>query len=203
MMAVLMIRILVELGSCIRFSRLDLTASAQAASTAFFRFYRFRPVIHGWFTIALVALYTTGFYMLTPEFSLYFSLPMMILIDASYLVGAAQSHAQSGPQIPDDVETRAVDIWSEGTRMAATVFTLADTEAGATVVGNLRGAPITSRPKNYVPIEEIAGAEGVPTDQRVGTRLVQRAPEIIRRLPELCDPRPVLPITNRHNAYLL
>ncbi|MBC55256.1 MAG: hypothetical protein CMQ34_15620 [Gammaproteobacteria bacterium] len=45
-----------------------------------------------------------------------------------FTFAATFGHAQSGPQIPEDVEARAVDIWSEGTRMAATVFTPADAD---------------------------------------------------------------------------
>jgi hypothetical protein len=46
-------------------------------------------MIHGPVTISILLLYTIGFYMLTPEFSRYFSLPVMILIDVSYIAGAA------------------------------------------------------------------------------------------------------------------
>ncbi len=84
----LLLRILIEGYSLIRSSRVDLSADAQQATHEALTFLRFRKTIHGWVTVAIVLLYSLGFYLLTPEFNQYFSLPWMILIDGSYLVGA-------------------------------------------------------------------------------------------------------------------
>ena len=46
---------------------------------------------------------------------------VLVLLSSSAL---AQQDGPRNFRIPDDVATRAVDIWSEGTRMSGTVFTL-------------------------------------------------------------------------------
>lgn len=84
----LAVRILIECFSIYLSTRINLTESVQQTNTSFLRFYRFRKKVHGPVTISIVILYTIGFYLLTPEFSLYFSRPMMLLIDGSYIVGA-------------------------------------------------------------------------------------------------------------------
>ena len=84
----LLVRIAVELHSVARSARIDLGANAVRATDDALSFYQFRKRIHGPITITIVLLYSLGFYMLTPEFSHYFSLPWMILIDGSYLIGA-------------------------------------------------------------------------------------------------------------------
>ena len=84
----LLVRIVIELYSVARSARIDLGANAVQATDDALSFYRFRKKIHGPITIAIVLLYSLGFYLLTPEFSDYFSLPWMVLIDGSYLVGA-------------------------------------------------------------------------------------------------------------------
>ena len=85
----LLLRIVIELYSLVRSTRIDLSANARQATDDALAFLRFRKTVHGWVTITIVLLYSLGFYLLTPEFSQYFSLPWMILIDGSYLVGAA------------------------------------------------------------------------------------------------------------------
>lgn len=84
----LLIRIGVELHSVARSARINLGVNAVQATDDALSFYRFRKRIHGPITITIVLLYSLGFYLLTPEFSRYFSLFWMILIDGSYLVGA-------------------------------------------------------------------------------------------------------------------
>jgi hypothetical protein len=88
MMGSLAVRILIEVYSLFISRSVDLTKSSKMTNDAFFRLYKFRLWVHGPTTIVILVLYTMGFYMLTPEFSLYFSLPMLILIDSSYIVGA-------------------------------------------------------------------------------------------------------------------
>lgn len=84
----LMIRIMIEIYSLIISQRLDLTESALKNSDATIAFYKFRNQIHGPAMITILIFYTIGFYMLTPEFSVYLSFNMMIFIHLSYLVGA-------------------------------------------------------------------------------------------------------------------
>jgi hypothetical protein len=88
MLGGLLVRILIEVYSFYLSSTLDLSEAALKSTTKILRFYQFRKRLHSPVTLTIVTLYTLGFYMLTPEFSRHFSLPMMILIDASYIVGA-------------------------------------------------------------------------------------------------------------------
>ncbi len=84
----LTIRIVLEIYSLYRSKQLDLTESALKSSDATIQFYKFRKQIHGSALITILVLYTIGFYMLTPEFSLYMSFNMLLFVDLSYLVGA-------------------------------------------------------------------------------------------------------------------
>lgn len=88
MVGSLILRIAIELYSIYLSSKINMIDSAATNSNSSLRFYQFRKKIHGSVMAIIITAYTIGFYMLTPEFSLYFSLPMMILIDVSYLVGA-------------------------------------------------------------------------------------------------------------------
>jgi len=88
MMGSLALRILIEGLSIYMSAKVDLSQSSVDTNNAFLGFYKFRKTIHGPVTVTILILYTVGFYMLTPEFSLFFSTPMMILIDLSYVVGA-------------------------------------------------------------------------------------------------------------------
>lgn len=88
MMGGLALRILIECYSIYLSAKIDLSQPSVKANDAFSKFYQFRKKIHGPVTITILVLYTIGFYMLTPEFSLYFSLPVLVLIDLSYVVAA-------------------------------------------------------------------------------------------------------------------
>lgn len=85
----LIVRILVELHSIWLYSKIDFVDSAKENTASFETFHKFRKKIHGTFTGVILVLYTIGFYLLTPEFSLYFDTTEMILLDLSYLPGAA------------------------------------------------------------------------------------------------------------------
>ena len=82
------VRILIELFSIYLSTKIDLSAAAMKTNHDWLKFYQFRKRIHGPVTLIIIVLYTIGFYMLTPEFSLHFSFPVMILIDLSYIIGA-------------------------------------------------------------------------------------------------------------------
>ena len=84
----LILRIFIELYSIYLSSKINMIDSATKNNNSSLQFYQFRKKIHGPVMTIIIIAYTIGFYMLTPEFSLYFSLPMMILIDVSYIVGA-------------------------------------------------------------------------------------------------------------------
>lgn len=84
----LALRILIEFFSIYRSTKIDVTETAFNTNKAWLSFHKFRKIIHGPITITILVLYTIGFYLLTPEFSLYFSKPLMILIDLSYILAA-------------------------------------------------------------------------------------------------------------------
>ncbi len=84
----LFIRIVIELISVVKSKKIDVGDEVLQATQNALNFYTFRKKIHGPVTIIIIALYTIGFYMITPEFSLYFNTWQIILIDVSYLVAA-------------------------------------------------------------------------------------------------------------------
>lgn len=85
----LVVRILVEIYSVYLHAQIEVTETAFTNTSKLETFHRFRKKIHGTFTVTILIMYTAGFYLLTPEFSNYFSTTMMVLIDLSYLLGAA------------------------------------------------------------------------------------------------------------------
>lgn len=89
MIGSLVIRIIIEIFSSIKSWQIHLNDDVWNVTGQTLNFYLFRKKIHGPVTFILVGLYTIGFYFLTPEFSKYLPLWLMIMIDTSYVVGAA------------------------------------------------------------------------------------------------------------------
>ncbi|WP_271766281.1 hypothetical protein [Aquimarina algiphila] len=88
MLGGLLTRIVIECISVSKSKKIDVIDNVLKTTNNTIAFYKFRKQIHGPVTIIILALYTIGFYMITPEFSLYFSTWKMILIDVSYIIGA-------------------------------------------------------------------------------------------------------------------
>ncbi len=88
MLGGLVLRIAIEVFSVATSLKIDLSDHALKNTDDTLAFYRFRKNIHGPVTIAIVGMYTLGFYLLTPEFSKHLALGWMVLIDSSYVVGA-------------------------------------------------------------------------------------------------------------------
>ena len=84
----IVLRIGIELVSMIYAKRIDLSEAALKSNNSILSYYNFRKKIHGTVTIAIIILYSVGFYMLTPEFSHWFPLWLLILIDLSYILAA-------------------------------------------------------------------------------------------------------------------
>lgn len=82
----LVLRIIIELISIRLSANIDLSKTALKANNASLAYFKFRKKINGPVTITIVVLYSIGFYMLSPEFSLYFSTPVMIIMDLSYIL---------------------------------------------------------------------------------------------------------------------
>ncbi|MFY0607105.1 MAG: hypothetical protein JXR10_10335 [Cyclobacteriaceae bacterium] len=84
----LLVRILIELFSISQSSKIDLSKPSTDFGQSSLSFFQFRKRIHGPVMFAILVGYSIGFYLLTPEFSLYLSTTMMVFIHISYLVGA-------------------------------------------------------------------------------------------------------------------
>ena len=84
----IILRIGIELASIFYAKRIDLSETALKSNDTILRYYNFRKKIHGSVTIAIIILYSIGFYLLTPEFASYFTLWLLVLIDLSYILAA-------------------------------------------------------------------------------------------------------------------
>lgn len=89
MLGGLALRIAIECYSIYLSKQVDLSQAAATANDSSLRFYSYRKRIHGPVTITILIAYTVGFYLLTPEFSDYFTTNQVILLDISYLGAAA------------------------------------------------------------------------------------------------------------------
>ena len=81
----LAVRILIEICSIRLARKVDLAATARNSNHTALIYHRFRGVVNGPVTVAILLLYSVGFYMLTPAFTVIFPTPLLILIDVSYL----------------------------------------------------------------------------------------------------------------------
>ena len=89
MLGGLLLRIIIEVISIVKSKKVQLTNDAFSTTADAIAFYTFRKKIHGPVTITIVVLYIIGFYFLSPEFSKYISMKWMIIMDGSFIVGAA------------------------------------------------------------------------------------------------------------------
>jgi hypothetical protein len=89
MLGILALRIVIELVSIYFSTKISLSEIAIKTNNALLKFYYFRKNIHNPISVIFIVLYTIGFYLLTPEFCRFFSIPIMILMDGSYIIGAA------------------------------------------------------------------------------------------------------------------
>jgi cation transport ATPase len=89
MLGGLLLRILIECYSILRSSKVDMSDATAIVNEKTLAFYAYRKRIHGPVTIGILAAYTIGFYMLTPEFANYFTTAQVVIMDISYLGAAA------------------------------------------------------------------------------------------------------------------
>jgi hypothetical protein len=82
----LIVRIIIEIVSTLRAKRIQVQHTSVEALNQTIAFYQFRKNIHGVLAPIIVAFYTIGFYMITPEFLMYLSVESVILFDVSYLI---------------------------------------------------------------------------------------------------------------------
>jgi len=94
MMIGILLRIIIEVFSSIKSRKINKLDTALKTTEMTLDFYTFRKKIHGAITHIIFALYLIGFYMISPEFSNYFSLWQMILMDVSCFVILAIIYVQ-------------------------------------------------------------------------------------------------------------
>ena len=81
----LLFRIIIEIISIYKAKRINNSDSTVTTAENTIEFHKFRKLIHLIVTPIIIGLYTIGFYIITPEFSLYLKLWSVVLIDVSYL----------------------------------------------------------------------------------------------------------------------
>ena len=81
----LLFRIIIEIFSIYKAKRINNLDSTLNTAENTIKFHKFRKSIHLIVTPIIIGLYTIGFYIITPEFSLYLKLWSVVLIDISYL----------------------------------------------------------------------------------------------------------------------
>ncbi|MDY0199947.1 MAG: hypothetical protein RBR40_03055 [Tenuifilaceae bacterium] len=82
----LLFRIGIEIISIYKAKRINNTESTLKTAENTINFHQFRKFIHQIISPIIIILYTAGFYMITPEFSLHMQLWNIVLIDISYVI---------------------------------------------------------------------------------------------------------------------
>jgi len=82
----LLLRIFIELISIGKAKRINNLDDTLKTAKNTINFYQFRRIIHRIIAPIIVVCYTIGFYMITPEFSLYMELWNVVLMDVSYII---------------------------------------------------------------------------------------------------------------------
>jgi len=81
----LLIRIIIEIISLSKASKLSMNLPSEELSNRMVAYYHYRSKIHGTITYVIVALYIIGFYILTPEFMKYLDMKWIWLMDISFV----------------------------------------------------------------------------------------------------------------------
>ena len=105
MMIGILLRIVIEIFSSVKAKRINKLDTALKATALTIDFYTFRKKIHGAITHIIFVLYLVGFYMISPEFSNYFSLWQMLLMDISCFVIAVFIYFQMRKGIKNELKT--------------------------------------------------------------------------------------------------
>lgn len=82
----LVFRIFIEIISIYKAKQIDNFDNTLKTAENSIKFHQFRKTIHQVIAPIIIGLYTIGFYMITPEFSLYMEFWNVVLIDISYVV---------------------------------------------------------------------------------------------------------------------
>jgi hypothetical protein len=86
MLVGLLVRIIIEIATVVQSKKVHVQDNSLEAINKTVSFYKFRTKVH--YTIApiIIALYTIGFYMITPEFLDYLSMNSVVFFDVLYLI---------------------------------------------------------------------------------------------------------------------
>ncbi len=82
----LLFRIIIEIISIYKAKQISSLDNTLRTTKNIIKFHQFRKIIHRIIAPIIIALYTVGFYMITPEFSLYIEFWNLVLIDISYII---------------------------------------------------------------------------------------------------------------------
>ena len=82
----LLFRIIIEMISIHKAKHINVMDSSLETAENAMEFHEFRKKIHQVIAPVVIALYTIGFFMITPEFSIYMPFWNIVLIDVSYIV---------------------------------------------------------------------------------------------------------------------
>lgn len=82
----LFFRIIIEINSIYKAKKVNKIDNTLTTTENLLAFHQFRKTIHQIVAPIIVALYTIGFYLITPEFSKHMPLWNVILMDVSYVV---------------------------------------------------------------------------------------------------------------------
>lgn len=88
MIGSLVVRIIIEFFSIIKWRKIAVDAQALQNTENTLRYHRFRKLVHGPVTFSIVALYSLAFYSLMPEFSEHVPAWLTFVTCASYPIGA-------------------------------------------------------------------------------------------------------------------
>lgn len=86
MLSGLLFRIVIEIISIYKAKQINSLDNTLKIMDNIIDFHQFRKKIHQVIAPIIIGLYTIGFYMITPEFSLYIEFWNLVLIDISYVV---------------------------------------------------------------------------------------------------------------------
>jgi len=86
MIAGLVFRIIIEIISIQKAKRMNALNNALVATENTIKFHQFRKTIHNKVAPIIIILYTIGFYMITPEFSLYIDFWLLVWFNVSYVI---------------------------------------------------------------------------------------------------------------------
>ncbi|WP_247237086.1 hypothetical protein [Telluribacter sp. SYSU D00476] len=107
MLGGLLLRIAIEVWSIYKSRKIRLGTTTLQATQEAVGYYSFRKRVHGPVTLSIVGMYILGFYLLTPEFSLYIPFNWMVLMHVSFVVMAVFLFVQIRKGIKKEMKSLA------------------------------------------------------------------------------------------------